>query len=360
MRFSSPTRAIGVPLAIVFGLAFFAVSMTVQVPTVHAASGPLDAQASELVRLINGARSAAGLGPLVIDTNLASKARDGSIPCPDNAAKTIAGRAQDFAAYSQQSHALRLCNAAGYAVSGTLFVGTLQSAWGYGSVGEILGYNGGYGNGAYLWQYSSKSLWQSWTYATTGHMMAGWMSSSPHRNIILGGYDRVGCGGWASSAGTYYYACEFSRGGGYATRAAPTGSPFSNPLPTAKPVPPAPTAPPAGGGGGGGSGSGGGTTPTRAPTSAPTATPTSTPTETPPAAPTLLAVAVPVAAATVTPDPLAALAQSRDDMLPPARNAGFASAMLQLAAAAAGSVSALAAAFLAIVSLRRRRRESAL
>jgi hypothetical protein len=47
-------------------------------------------------------------------------------------------------------------------------------------------------------------------------------------------------------------------------------------------------------------------------------------------------------------------------MLPPARTAGFASAMLQLAAAVAGSVSALAAAFLAILSLRRRRRETAL
>jgi hypothetical protein len=367
VRFSNRTRAIGVPAAIVFGLAFFAVSLTVQVPTVRAASGPLDAQASELVRLMNGARAAAGKAPLVIDTNLASKARDGAIPCPDDATKTIAGRTQDFAAYNTSSHNLRLCNSAAYALSTTSFVSIMQTAWGYGSVGEIIGVNGGYGNGAYLWQYkvSGKVLFQTWTYSTTGHIMGspttGWQSSSPHWSIIMGAYDRVGCGGWATGS-SYYYDCAFARGGSFPTRGAPASSPFNNPLPTPVP-PPAPTAPPvappAKPGSGGGSSSGGGTVATQSPTTPPTIAPTDAPTDSPTAAPTLLVAAIRVNDATGTPGPLSGLAHSRDELLPSARTTGIASAMLELGAAVAGSVSALLAAFLAIVALRRRRRETA-
>jgi cell division septation protein DedD len=362
------------PVAVLFSLALYAVSMTVQVPTVRAATSPLDAQASELVRLMNGARQAAGKAPLVVDTNLASKARDGAIPCPDDAAKTISGRAQDFAAFNTTSHDLRLCDSASYALSTTAFVSTMQTAWGYGSVGEIIGMNSGYGNGAYLWQYSvsGKVLWQTWTYATTGHIMgssdppAGWQSSSTHWNIIIGAYDRVGCGGWATGV-TYYYDCAFALGGAYSTRAAPASSPFSNPLPTpvatAEPTPAptarpvAPTSKPVSGGG---ASSGGGTAATHAPTQAPTAIPTIAPTAAPTAAPTLLAAAIRVAGATGTPAAVAALQQSRNDMLPASRTTDFAGAMLQLLAAATASVSAMLAAFLAILSMRRRRRESAL
>jgi cell division septation protein DedD len=363
------------PAAVLLGLALYVVSMTVQVPTVRAATSPLDAQASELVRLMNGARKAAGKAPLVVDTNLASKARDGAIPCPDDAAKTISGRAQDFAAFNTSSHDLRLCDSATYALSTTAFVSTMQTAWGYGSVGEIIGVNSGYGNGAYLWQYivSGKVLWQTWTYATTGHIMGsattGWQSSSTHWGIIMGAYDRVGCGGWASGA-SYYYDCVFARGGAYPTRAAPASSPFSNPLPTPVPTGPptpaptarpvAPTSKPVSGGG---ASSGGGTAATHAPTQAPTATPTiappAAPTDAPTAAPTLLAAGIRVADATGTPALVAALQQSRNDMLPSSRTTGFAGGMLQLLAAAAASVLAMLAAFLVILSLRRRRRETA-
>ena len=363
------------PAAVLLGLALYAVSMTVQVPTVRAATSPLDAQASELVRLMNGARKAAGKAPLVVDTNLASKARDGAIPCPDDAANTISGRAQDFAAFNTSSHDLRLCDSATYALSTTAFVSTMQTAWGYGSVGEIIGVNSGYGNGAYLWQYvvSGKVLWQTWTYATTGHIMGsattGWQSSSTHWGIIMGAYDRVGCGGWASGA-SYYYDCVFARGGAYPTRAAPASSPFSNPLPTPVPTGPptpaptarpvAPTSKPVSGGG---ASSGGGTAATHAPTQAPTATPTiaptATPTIAPTAAPTLLVAAIRVAGETSTPAQVSALQQSRNDMLPSSRTTGFAGGMLQLLAAAAASVLAMLAAFLVILSLRRRRRETA-
>src|SRR5512140_2588960 len=136
-------------------------------PKVHAA-GASDAYAREMTRLINVARAANGKRALNVDLFLASKARDGSIPCPDDPTQTIAGRAKDFAAYNQMSHKLRNCLATGYVASDRSFVNTLQDSWGYGSVGEILLVNGGYGGSQFL--YSIKSL-NTWTYATTGHGM---------------------------------------------------------------------------------------------------------------------------------------------------------------------------------------------
>ena len=123
--------------------------------------------------------------------------------------------------------------------------------------------NGGYGSGAYLYSYNG---WQTWTYSTTGHGMLGWQSSSSHWNIIMGGYDRVGCGGWASGS-TYWYDCVFAAGGPNGVDSPPTSSPFDLPLSTAAPTPaptPRPTPvphPPAGNGGsssGSGSGAGSG------------------------------------------------------------------------------------------------------
>ena len=237
MRLTRQMR-LAVPAAVALSLVFFTATLAWQVPAATAASGPLDAQASELVRLINGARAASGKSALSIDVFLATKARDGAIPCPDDAAATIAGRAHDFAAYGNMSHDLRQCKAAGYASSSKTMVSMLQTAWGYGSVGEIDLDNGGYGNGAYLYSVAgSKSTWMTWTYSTTGHGMAGWKSSSSHWNIILGSYTRVGCGGWASGS-TYYYDCLFAKGGPAPSglKSPPTRSPFSNPLP-ATPTP---------------------------------------------------------------------------------------------------------------------------
>ncbi len=227
-------------LSAALSLGLVALSFAWQVPAVKAA-GAADSQAGETVRLINGARAAAGKPALLVDTFLAAEARDGAIPCPDNAAQAIAGRALDFATYGNMSHSVRLCNAAAYTLSGTTFVSLLQSKWGYGSVGEILLVNGGYGNGQYLY---TSGAWSTWTYATTGHAMTAWSTSSSHWNIVMGAYDRVGCGAWSSSGSTIYYACEFSSGGSSPNglKAAPTQSPFSGPLPTPAPiVAPAPT-----------------------------------------------------------------------------------------------------------------------
>ena len=220
-------------------MALLAGSMLIQVPAAKA--GAADADAREIVRLINGARHAAGRSSLNVDIFLASKARDGAIPCPDDSSKTIAGRTRDFAATGHLDHVLRLCHAATYKLSSKTFVSTLQTAWGYGAVGEVLLVNGGYGNGKYLYTYKG---WSTWTYATTGHAMKSWASSSSHWSIVMGSYDRVGCGSWAVGS-TFYYACEFSRGGPSPSglAAPPTRSPFSDPLPTPKPTP-VPTAAP--------------------------------------------------------------------------------------------------------------------
>ena len=223
-----------------FAAALFAGSMVVSLPQVKAA-GAADSYAREMTRLINGARQASGKPALAIDNFLASKARDGDIPCPDDPSQTIPGRAKDFADYNQMSHQLRLCDASGYVLSDQKFVNTLQSAWGYGSVGEILLVNGGYGGGQFLYTYKS---WTTWTYSTTGHAMLGWATSSTHWNIIMGSYDRFGCGGWSPSGTTVYYACLFAGGGPTpaGVSAAPKASPFNDPVPTPAPTPtPGPT-----------------------------------------------------------------------------------------------------------------------
>jgi uncharacterized protein YkwD len=183
-------------------------SMLVAVPTAQA-SGAANADAKELVRLINGVRATSGLGALSIDTYLADKATGGAIPCPDNSSRTIAGRTRDFAAYGQMSHYLRLCNASGYKLSSTNFV-TMLGRMGYNVArGEVLALNGGYGNTSHNFTYKSYS---TTTYYTTAIAMRDWTGSSSHLAILMGSYNRVGCGAWAVGS-TYYYACEFSRGG---------------------------------------------------------------------------------------------------------------------------------------------------
>ena len=228
-------------LAAALSLGAVALSFAWQVPTAGAASAA-PSQANELVRLINGARVSVGKPALLVDRFLAAQAMDGAIPCPDDPSQTIAGRAQDFAATGQMSHQVRLCNAPSFTLSGTTFVSMLETQWGYGSVGEILLVNGGYGNGQFLY---TSGNWSTWTYATTGHALTAWRTSSGHWNIIVGGYDRVGCGAWVAADSKIYYACEFSAGGPSPSglAAAPTTSPFSDPLPAPTVAPPPPAAP---------------------------------------------------------------------------------------------------------------------
>jgi hypothetical protein len=199
--------------------------------TARAAAGPADAQATEMVRLINGVRAANSLPALNVDPALAGLARDAPIACPGDASKVVSGRAKDFATNGPPSHYLRLCPS-------VMFVSVLQSVYGYGSNGEIDLDNLNYGTGARLLTYTgSKGTWQTWTYYTNQAGILGWMNSPTHRNIIVGAYDRVGCGGWIGGDGTFFYDCLFSNGGPGSVLAPPTRAPFNNPLPTAQPTP---------------------------------------------------------------------------------------------------------------------------
>ena len=231
------------------------------VPTARAAAGPADAQATEMVRLINGVRAANNLPALNVDPALAGLARDAPIACPGDASKVVSGRAKDFATNGPPSHYLRLCPS-------VMFVSVLQSVYGYGSNGEIDLDNLNYGTGVCLLTYAgNKGTWQTWTYYTNQAGILGWMNSPTHRNIIVGTYDRVGCGGWIGGDGTFYYDCLFSNGGPGSVVAPPTRAPFNNPLPTAQPTPQATPKP------------------TPRPTAAVTAAPTPAPTRAPTAPP---------------------------------------------------------------------------
>jgi uncharacterized protein YkwD len=227
--------------ALALGALSLAASLVWAVPSVSAASGPADPEASEYVRLINGVRAANGLGPLRLDPVLAGLARDTSMSCPSDPSLVMLGRARDGAENNYVSHSLRLC-------PDVKFVSILQTTYNYGSVGEIMLQNGGYGTGQFLVDYSGRtSTYESYSYSTTGHGILGWMSSGSHAAIIVGGYDRIGCGGWTSADGTYYYDCLLSQGGPNGTNSPPTQSPFPDLVPPPPPPPdptPAPTVAP--------------------------------------------------------------------------------------------------------------------
>lgn len=356
----------------VLALSLFTFSLTWQVPAVHAASGPADAQATELVRLMNGARAAQGKAPLKIDVYLASEARNGAIPCPDDSSRTIAGRAQDFAAYGSMSHYLRLCDASTYTLSTKLFVSVMQG-WGYGSVGEIDDSNTGYGSGAFLYTFSGSKTWRTWTYSTAGNALIEWKASPTHWNIIMGSYDRVGCGGWIGGS-SYYYDCAFAEGGPSPSglRAAPTASPFSNPLPTTAPVrtaAPAPVstpgiteAPVAGSGGGSGASNGGSSNSVAGPALSQIANPTADPWASR-GAPEPTSVVQGQVQAIPTAGPTggiaAAVQEGSHNMMPPSGSSGPTTANAFLVALVAAGCGLLCLASAAFLSLRRRRRREA-
>ena len=225
-------------------VALLAASMLTQLPVAKGATEVRN-DANEAVRLIDGARVAAGKPALRVDLFLASKASNGSIPCPDTSG-TIGGRAADFAAYNQSNHLLRNCGvpAGTYQLSATKFVDELRARMGYGNaaVGEIIGVNGGYGSGKYLFGYKA---WSTWTYSTTGNIVKAWLGSGTHASIILGTWDRMACGAWSPGGSTIFYDCLFARNGPAPAGVAspPTRSPFGDPVPAPAATPVRTTSP---------------------------------------------------------------------------------------------------------------------
>jgi hypothetical protein len=239
MHWRAPLRALTLA-----GLAVVA-SFVFAVPAAHAAESA-NSQASEMVRLFNGIRWAEGKASLRVDPYLAKLASDGEIACPDDGSQYAAGRARDFATFDYLSHQLRLCGLEDVQLSDVLFVNTMGPSYGYWNVGEIDLVNGGYGTARFLlsWSGAKDRTWSTWTYATTGHGVLGWMNSASHRAVVLGTYDRVGCGAWIGR-GKYYYDCIFARGGSSpsGTVAATTKPPFPDAVPGATEVPPKKTDP---------------------------------------------------------------------------------------------------------------------
>jgi hypothetical protein len=340
-------------VVLALGLALVAI-LSYAVPAARAASGPADSQASEMVRLINGVRWANDLPALRYDPALANLARDAPISCPADASQVMLGRAKDFATYGPPSHYLRLCPS-------VMFVSVLQSVYGYGSNGEIDLSNLNYGTGARLLTYTGylggKHTWQTWTYYTNQAGILGWMASATHRDIIVGSYDRVGCGGWIGGDGTFFYDCLFSNGGPGPTMAPPMAAPFNNSLPTAQPTP-APTPKPT-------------PRPTPVATAVAKVGTTATPTESPPppdptpaASSTLAATATPSSSPTGSPVSGASAAQqsgARPAVRPQGSGAGgsMSGAPVEssiVGVAAMGLAGLLAASYGLLVALRRRGR----
>jgi uncharacterized protein YkwD len=178
-----------------------------------------DYAGEEATRLINGERAIHGLPALATDRDLATKARDGSVACPNDTTKVAAGRARDEAVSGVFTHGLRLCgtNPDGsyrYTVIDAMY------AWGYNTYrGEIIAWNT-YPVSAVLYHYGCtlsgtgcSTTRTTWTQATVAAAMSGWMRSSGHRPLILGNYDRIGCGAWRTTSGVTYFSCLFSLGG---------------------------------------------------------------------------------------------------------------------------------------------------
>ena len=211
--------------AMVLSTLALSASLGLSVPSVSAA-GAANSQAGELVRLINGERAALGKAPLRLDSFLATKARDGAVACPNDATKVMPGRAKDFAVFgfARNAHQLRLCP--------TYTSMDAMREWGYATDrGEITALNGGYGTSQVVYRYGCTPSIRTCpgagttSYYTTARAMTNWTSSPTHYNIIVGRYDRVGCGAWIGSNGAYFYDCMFSLGGRTTAAVKPTPAP---------------------------------------------------------------------------------------------------------------------------------------
>ena len=172
-----------------------------------------DYAATELVRLTNGERAIHGLPALSVDELLTDKSRDGTVACPGHPNLIMAGRAKDMVLNDVFAHELRLCP--------TYTVLDDFAAWGYNTYrGENIAWNNyPLAIAPYAYGCSLAGVDCSTTKTTSSNgsvvaAMTGFMRSSEHRAIILGDYDRVGCGAWLDPVSDKkMYACLFSKGG---------------------------------------------------------------------------------------------------------------------------------------------------
>ncbi len=256
------------------GLAALLLLATMAAPPAGALADPVDPLGDELMRVTNLDRTALGKAALAIDPQLAGFARDLSFACPTNAGMVLHGRSQDMADRDYFSHSIVGCLRADGSTMSALDV--MYQVLDYRtSRGENIAWNMGYATTGASYAYGCPlggasgpdCAGTTTTPKTVEVAQRGFMQSSGHRNNILGGFDRFGCGSAVASDGGRYYTCVFSLGG---PAPAPTPTPTPAPIPT--PIP----------------------TPTPTPTPAPDPTPTPTPDPTPippPATPPALAPA---------------------------------------------------------------------
>ena len=211
-------------------------AVTAVSPTSLASGGQYDAGAAELERILNFERVQVGLPALPIDTFLAGKTRDGAVACPGDASLVMQGRAKDIALHEflDNPHQLRLCP--------TKSSLDAMTAWGYaGPAGEIIAFNGGYDSANP--DTNTDPAWyrndcgdpglscEFLTYRTVSRAATGFMNDPPHRDIVLGDYDRFACGAWIApttpgETTDYWYVCMYASGGPNPTEAPPTTAPI--------------------------------------------------------------------------------------------------------------------------------------
>ena len=203
------------------GLAGPAAAAGSQVAVRAAADAPFarDSARAEVVALINGERRAAGLRSLTVDLVLSSRAHDAAFSCPGGG--STPGRARDVAQHAGLTHELSGCP--GHTIL------DVMPAWGYRAfTGEILAYNYeasdlvtyrfGCPPGSQGFDCGSGGATTSVS-RTAATAVRQWIDSPSHHDIMLGAFDRFGCGAWAGTATTAYgtggafYACVFSKGG---------------------------------------------------------------------------------------------------------------------------------------------------
>lgn len=187
---------------------------------------------AELMRLTNLDRLALGYPALAEDPTLLALAADRPLTCPSGLQP--AGRALDMAQRDYFDHAIPGCATAG-TPSVTLL--DLLPALGYRNVrAENIGWNAGYGTGAVTYapgcsqQASACVGIATPSIADVAAVEQAFLLHPEHRAIVLGAYDRFGCGAARTAGGTLYVACLFSRGGTSSTAAATFASDRTSPV----------------------------------------------------------------------------------------------------------------------------------
>lgn len=210
-----------------------AVLLSAHPASAQGASATASADAgAELMRLTNLDRRALGYPALAEDPTLVALASDRPFTCPSGLQP--AGRAFDMAQRGYFDHAIPGCAAAGTPAVTLL---DLLPALGYNTFrAENIGWNAGYGTGAVSYtpacdlQAPACPGVATPSIADVAAVEQAFLLDPEHRAIILGAYDRFGCGAARTAGGVLYVACLFSRGGPSTIAAATLASDRTTPV----------------------------------------------------------------------------------------------------------------------------------